>query len=133
MKEARRSLLGIEGLDARHILLLLRLARRMDRVKPSPVLRGKHVVLLFYEPSTRTRVSFELAAQTLGATAYLVHATASSIEKGETLLDTGRTLRAIGADAIVIRHPSSGAPQVLARHLAIPVINAGDGMHEHPS
>ena len=133
MKEAKRSLLGIEALDARAILLLLRLARRMDRAKPSPLLRGKHIVLLFYEPSTRTRVSFELAAQTLGATTYLVHATASSIEKGETLLDTGRTLRAIGADAIVIRHPSSGAPQVLARHLDIPVINAGDGMHEHPS
>jgi aspartate carbamoyltransferase catalytic subunit len=133
MDKAGRSLLGIEALDTRHILSLLRLARRMDRPKPSRLLRGKHIVLLFYEPSTRTRVSFELAAQTLGATTYLVHATASSIEKGETLLDTGRTLRAIGADAIVIRHPSSGAPHVLARHLDIPIINAGDGMHEHPS
>src|SRR5258707_7234329 len=117
MKEAKRWLVGIEARAAHHILLLVRLARRRGRAKPTPLLRDKHIVLLFYEPSTRTRVSFELAAQTLGATTYLVHATASSIEKGETLLDTGRTLRAIGADAIVIRHPSSGAPQVLARHL----------------
>ena len=105
----------------------------MNPAKPSRLLRGKHVVLLFYEASTRTRVSFELAAHALGATTYVVHATASSIEKGESLLDTGRTLRAIGADLIVIRHPSSGAPGLLARHLDIPIINAGDGMHEHPS
>ncbi|HZQ90347.1 MAG TPA: aspartate carbamoyltransferase catalytic subunit [Terriglobales bacterium] len=131
--KASPSLLGIEPLDARQITSLLRSARRMARGRPRPVLRGRHIVLLFYEASTRTRVSFELAAQSLGATTYLVHATASSIEKGETLLDTGRTLRAIGADAIVIRHPSSGAPHLLAKHLDIPIINAGDGMHEHPS
>ena len=144
---ARGSLLGIEHLDTKEILGLLKLARRMNPQKARPLLRGKRVVLLFYEASTRTRVSFELAAQTLGATTYLVQATASSIEKGETLLDTGRTLRAIGADAIdtgntlfgvgadciVMRHPSAGAPHLMTKHLPIPIVNAGDGMHEHPS
>ena len=94
---------------------------------------GKRVALLFYEASTRTRVSFEFAAKTLGATTTVISAVASSIEKGESLLDNGYTLRALGADVIVVRHPSSGAPNFLARHLDIPVINAGDGMHEHPS
>src|SRR5438105_7836257 len=103
----------------------------LERAKP--LLAGRRIVLLFYEPSTRTRVSFEMAAKALGATTYLVQATASSIEKGESLLDTGLTLRAMGAEAIVIRHPSSGAPQFLSRYLDIPIINAGDGMHEHPS
>ena len=94
---------------------------------------GKRVALLFYEASTRTRVSFEFAAKTLGATTTVISAVTSSIEKGESLLDTGYTLRALGADVIVVRHPSSGAPHFLARHLDIPIINAGDGMHEHPS
>jgi aspartate carbamoyltransferase catalytic subunit len=128
-----RSLLDIEHLNTTQIEHLLRLARRMDPKRPRPLLRGKRVVLLFYEASTRTRVSFELAAKALGATTTVVHATASSIEKGESLLDTGYTLRALGADAIVVRHPSSGAPHVLARHIELPVINAGDGMHEHPT
>src|SRR5205085_5359573 len=105
----------------------------MDRPQVRPVLRSRHVALLFYEPSTRTRVSFELAAKSLGASTYLVQAAASSIEKGESLIDTGLTLQAIGAELIVMRHPSSGAPHLLERHLDIPVINAGDGMHEHPS
>ncbi len=105
----------------------------MDRPRLRPLLRGRHIGLLFYEASTRTRVSFELAAKSLGASTYLVNATASSIEKGESLIDTGQTLRALGAELIVIRHPSSGAPHFLARHLDIPIINAGDGMHEHPS
>lgn len=91
------------------------------------------MALLFYEPSTRTRVSFEFAAKVLGATTTLVSATASSIEKGESLLDTGYTITALGAQVIIIRHPSSGAPHVLARHVDVPVINAGDGLHEHPS
>lgn len=94
---------------------------------------GKRVALLFYEASTRTRVSFEFAAKTLGATTTVISAVASSIEKGESLLDNGYTLRALGADVIVVRHPSSGAPNFLARNLDIPIINAGDGMHEHPS
>jgi aspartate carbamoyltransferase catalytic subunit len=93
----------------------------------------RHIALLFYESSTRTRCSFELAAKSLGASTTLVSAVASSIEKGESLVDTGLTLAAMGAECIVMRHPSSGAPHVLARHLNIPIINAGDGMHEHPS
>src|SRR5205807_688170 len=132
-KAARGSLLGIEHLEAAEILGLLKLARRMNPAKPRALLKGKRVVLLFYEPSTRTRSSFELAAKSMGAITVLVQSSGSSIEKGESLLDTGYTLRAIGADAIVIRHPSAGAPLLMAKHLDIPVINAGDGMHEHPS
>ena len=131
---ASRSLLDIESLSDSDIQSLLREAGRFTKVsaQKSP-LKGRHVALLFYESSTRTRCSFELAAKSLGASTTLVSATASSIEKGESLIDTGATLAAMGADCIVIRHPSSGAPHVLARHLRIPIINAGDGMHEHPS
>src|SRR6266700_7576475 len=132
-KPARGSLLGIEYLEAKDILSLLKLARRMNPLKARPLLRGKRIVLLFYESSTRTRSSFEFAAKALGATTTLVQSSGSSIEKGESVLDTGYTLRAIGADCIVMRHPSAGAPHLMARHLDIPVINAGDGMHEHPS
>jgi aspartate carbamoyltransferase catalytic subunit len=132
-KPARGSLLGIEHLEAKDILGLLMLARRMNPLKARPLLRGKRVVLLFYEASTRTRTSFELAAKSMGAVTTLVQSSGSSIEKGESLLDTGYTLRAVGADAIVIRHPCAGAPHLMAQHLDIPVINAGDGMHEHPS
>jgi aspartate carbamoyltransferase catalytic subunit len=132
MKKSR-SLLGIEQLEPDEITRVLHLARRMQSVRPRPLLRNRRIALLFYEPSTRTRVSFEFAAKALGAMTTLVQATASSIEKGESLVDTGLTLRATGADAIVIRHPSSGAPHLLARHLDIPVINAGDGLHEHPT
>lgn len=128
-----RSLLGLEHLTAHEITYLLKLARRMQLRKPRPVLKGKRIALLFYESSTRTRVSFEFAAKLLGAHTALVSAAASSIEKGESLVDTGKTLQALGADCIVVRHPSSGAPNVLARNLQIPIINAGDGMHEHPS
>jgi aspartate carbamoyltransferase catalytic subunit len=90
-------------------------------------------LLLFYEASTRTRSSFEIAAKSMGAMTTLVLSSGSSIEKGESLLDTAYTLRAVGADVIVVRHPHAGAPQLMATHLDIPVINAGDGMHEHPS
>src|SRR5579884_1844979 len=128
-----RSLLGIENLGRDEIASILNRASQFSLEKPQPILSGRRIVLLFYEPSTRTRVSFEMAAKALGATTYLVHATASSIEKGESLLDTGLTLHAMGAEAIVIRHPSSGAPAFLARHLDILIVNAGDGMHEHPS
>ncbi len=130
---ARGSLLGIEHLGAENILGLLKLARRMNPLKPRPLLRGKRVLLLFYEASTRTRSSFEIAAKSLGAMTTLVLSSGSSIEKGESLLDTGYTLRAVGADVIVIRHPHAGAAPLMARYLDIPVINAGDGMHEHPS
>jgi aspartate carbamoyltransferase catalytic subunit len=132
-KPARGSLLGIEHLRAEEIAGLLKLARRMNPQKTRPLLRGKRVLLLFYEPSTRTRSSFEIAAKSLGAITTLIQSSGSSIEKGESLLDTGYTLRAVGADVIIIRHPNAGAPLLMAQHLDIPVINAGDGMHEHPS
>jgi aspartate carbamoyltransferase catalytic subunit len=130
---ARGSLLGIEYLPLSEINALLQLARKMNPLKPRPLLKGKRVFLLFYEASTRTRTSFEIAAKALGATTSLVLSSGSSVEKGESLLDTGYTLRAVGADAIVVRHPHSGAPHLMASHLDIPVINAGDGMHEHPT
>jgi aspartate carbamoyltransferase catalytic subunit len=130
---SRGSLLGIEHLPAADMTNLLALARRMNPNKPRPLLRGKRVLLLFYEASTRTRSSFEIAAKSLGAMTTLVLSSGSSIEKGESLLDTAYTLRAVGADVIVIRHPNAGAAQLMAEHLDIPVINAGDGMHEHPS
>jgi aspartate carbamoyltransferase catalytic subunit len=133
MKAARGSLLGIEHLKAEEISGLLGLARKMNPRKARPLLRGKRVLLLFYEASTRTRSSFEIAAQSLGAATTLVLSSGSSIEKGESLLDTAYTLRAVGADVIVVRHPNAGAPALMAAHLDIPVINAGDGMHEHPS
>src|SRR6201998_664895 len=133
MNAARGSLLGIEHLEAAEILKILKFARRMKPDRPRPLLKGKRILLLFYEASTRTRSSFEIAAKTLGAHTVLIQATGSSIEKGESLLDTGYTVRAVGADVIVIRHPNAGAPHVRARHLDIPVINAGDGLHEHPS
>jgi aspartate carbamoyltransferase catalytic subunit len=132
-KAARGSLLGIEHLEAKEILSLLRLARRMNPLKPRPLLRNKRVLLLFYEPSTRTRASFEIAAKSMGAMTTLVLSSGSSIEKGESLLDTAYTLRAVGADVMVIRHPNAGAPLFMATHLDVPVINAGDGMHEHPT
>ena len=128
-----RSLLDVEHLSAEEITSLLKLARKMHSGKPKPLLRGKRIALLFYEASTRTRVSFEFAAKLLGTHTSVISAASSSIEKGESLVDTGKTLQALGADCIVVRHPSSGAPHVLARNLRIPIINAGDGMHEHPS
>ena len=132
-KAARGSLLDIESLPVGEINRLLQAARQMNPAKAKPLLRGKRVLLLFYEASTRTRTSFEVAAQALGAQTSLVIASGSSIEKGESLLDTAYTLRAVGADAIVVRHPNAGAPHLMASHVDIPVINAGDGMHEHPT
>ncbi len=132
-KNGRGSLLAIEPLTPEQINVYLNTARRMHPGRNRPLLKGKRVVLLFYESSTRTRTSFQLAAKELGALTTVITASASSIEKGESLIDTGLTVQALGADAIVIRHPSSGAPYVLARHLHIPIINAGDGMHAHPS
>jgi aspartate carbamoyltransferase catalytic subunit len=130
---ARGSLLDIGHLKPEEIVGLLNSARRMNPQKPRPLLKGARVLLLFYEPSTRTRSSFEIAAKSLGAMTTLVQASGSSIEKGESLLDTSYTLRALGADMVVVRHPNAGAPALMSRHLDIPVINAGDGMHEHPS
>jgi aspartate carbamoyltransferase catalytic subunit len=111
----------------------LKLARRMNPKGPPQLLRGKRIVLLFYEPSTRTRTSFEFAAKALGATTTLITATSSSIEKGESLIDTGWTITLLGADVIVMRHPNSGAPYLLSRFVPVPIVNAGDGLHQHPS
>ncbi len=128
-----RSLLGIDQLAVPEIEAILKLARRMDPKRAPQLLRGKRVVLLFYEPSTRTRTSFEFAAKALGATTTLITATSSSIEKGESLIDTGWTVTSLGADAIVMRHPNSGAPYLLSRFIPVPIVNAGDGLHQHPS
>lgn len=106
------------------------LSREVKRV---PTLRGKTVVTLFYEASTRTKASFEMAAKNLSADVVSFSASGSSVEKGESLIDTLRTLQALGADAIIIRHRESGAPYVAARHVRASIINAGDGWHAHPS
>ena len=104
-----------------------------DPLKRDRILAKRRVALLFYESSTRTRTSFELAAKSLGADTTLVSSLSSSIEKGESLKDTGLTLRALGAEAIILRHNSSGAPWLLEEATRLPVLNAGDGMHEHPT
>ena len=127
------SLLSINQLTMQQIESILALARRMDPNRPSQILRGKRVVLLFYEASTRTRTSFEFAAKALGAVTTLVTATSSSIEKGESLIDTGWTIESIGADVIVMRHPNSGSAHLMSHYMSVPVVNAGDGMHQHPS
>lgn len=111
----------------------LSLAAAFQKTPPPRMLTGKRLLLLFYEASTRTRTSFEVAARRLGAETVSVSAQASSIEKGESLLDTVYTLRAMAIDGIVMRHASSGAPRLVADHADVPVINAGDGMHEHPT
>jgi aspartate carbamoyltransferase catalytic subunit len=102
-------------------------------IKRVPALRGKTLITLFYEPSTRTRLSFELAAKNLGADAASLSATASSVTKGESLIDTVSTLQALGADIIVMRHPHSGAPDIVAKYVKASIINAGDGWHAHPT
>ena len=133
---AAGSLLSVEHLsvaDVAGILAMTARLERMDTAERARVLAGRTVALLFYESSTRTRTSFELAAKSLGATTTLVSDKSSSIEKGESLKDTGLTLRALGAEAIILRHPSSGAASLLARVTGLPVLNAGDGMHQHPS
>ena len=134
----RKHLLDIESLSAEEILTVLDTARGFKAVgeraiKKVPALRGKTVVNLFVEPSTRTRISFELAAQRLSADIVNFSAEASSFKKGETLKDTALTLEALNADFIIIRHSASGAPHFLARVLDAHVINAGDGAHEHPT
>jgi aspartate carbamoyltransferase catalytic subunit len=111
-----------------------RLREVLDRpIKKVPALRGKTVVNLFYEASTRTRASFEVAQKVLSADSLSIAAATSSVQKGETLLDTARNLEAMNPDMIVIRHASSGAPHFLARHCRSAIVNAGDGAHEHPT
>src|SRR5258708_13408330 len=128
-----RCLVELEDVSTEDICFILKVARKMHTRPPRPSLRGKRIALLFYEASTRTRVSFEFAAKLLGTHTSVISATASSIEKGESLVDTGKTLQALGADCIVVRHPSSGAPHVLARNVRVPLIHAGDGTPAHPS
>jgi aspartate carbamoyltransferase catalytic subunit len=123
--------LSLEGLS--HILARATALENLDPLVRDRILSKRRVALLFYESSTRTRTSFELAAKGLGADTTLVSSLSSSIEKGETLKDTGLTLRALGAEAIILRHNSSGAPWLLEESTRLPVLNAGDGMHEHPT
>jgi aspartate carbamoyltransferase catalytic subunit len=131
-------LLGIEEMDRAGIEAILARAKdfqpiQSQTVKKLDTLRGKMIVNLFYEASTRTRTSFEIAAKRLGADAVSITASGSSVSKGESLVDTLNTLAAMRPDAIVMRHSASGAPHFLARHLPTPIINAGDGTHEHPT
>jgi len=134
----RKHLLDIESLSAEELLIVMDTARAFKAVgeraiKKVPALRGKTVVNLFVEPSTCTRISFELSEQRLSADIINFTAEASSLKKGETLKDTARNLEALNADFIVMRHPAAGAPHFLARVLNASVINAGDGAHEHPT
>src|SRR5437879_8703662 len=131
-------MLGSEPLTAEEIVFLLDQSTPFQEIQRHPLkklatLRGKTVALAFFEPSTRTRISFATAASRLGADQMNLQAESSSLKKGESLLDTVRTLDAMKPDCIVIRHSSSGAPDFVARHLPLPVINAGDGTHEHPT
>src|SRR5579862_1649524 len=130
------SLLSVKDLSQEalnHILSRATALENQDPLTRDRILAKRRVALLFYESSTRTRTSFELAAKSLGADTALISNLSSSIEKGESLKDTGLTLRALGAEAIILRHNSSGAPWLLEEATRLPVLNAGDGMHEHPT
>ncbi len=134
----RKDILGLYDLSAEEITEILDCADGMKKllrqnVKRLPHLQGKSVTTLFYENSTRTRCSFELAAKYMGAHVVNISAASSSVQKGETLVDTGKTLDAMRNDVIVIRHPMGGAPRLLAKTVKAHVVNAGDGMNEHPS
>ena len=138
MSWTKKDLLGLEYLTQGEIELILETAESFKEVstreiKKVPALRGKTAVNLFYEPSTRTRVSFEVAAKRLSADVINIATETSSVRKGETLIDTGKNIQALKADIIIMRHNCSGAANMLARALDISVINAGDGWHEHPT
>ncbi|MEE9531139.1 MAG: aspartate carbamoyltransferase catalytic subunit [Syntrophobacteria bacterium] len=138
MQFRKKDLLGIKQLEPEEINLILETSETFKEIstrpiKKVPTLRGRTVVHLFYEPSTRTRTSFEIAAKRLSADTFNISASTSSIVKGETLLDTARNLEAMNPDVIVLRHSAAGAPHLMARHVQASVINAGDGMHEHPT
>ncbi len=138
MNGSGRHLLDLRGLSREEIARILDTAASFKEVsarevKKVPALRGKTVVLLFFEPSTRTRVSFELAAKRLSADTISITAAASSSSKGETLLDTARNIEAMNVDAVVVRHRSAGVPEVLSRRLGVSVVNAGDGCRAHPT
>ena len=131
-------LLGLDGLDRGTLTGLLDLSQRMKEIgerplKKVPSLRGKTVCTLFVEASTRTRTSFEVAAKRLSADTMSLTASASSLTKGETLLDTALNLQAMGPDIIILRHSAAGAPHFLSRHVSAAIVNAGDGRHEHPT
>ena len=133
-----KDLLGLQELSKEEIELILSTADSFKEIsqrpiKKVPALRGKTVVNLFYEPSTRTRVSFEIAAKRLSADVINVASNTSSIRKGEALIDTGRNIQALKVDTIILRHSYSGSAALLARHVDISVVNAGDGWHEHPT
>jgi len=134
----KSGLLGIQGLERGEIESILDRAKYFQPIQNQPfkrldTLRGRMVVNLFFEASTRTRVSFEIAAKRLGADSVSISASASSVSKGESLVDTLNTLGAMHPDAIVMRHSASGAPHFLSRYLPTPIVNAGDGTHEHPT
>ncbi|MCK4390733.1 MAG: aspartate carbamoyltransferase catalytic subunit [Desulfobacterales bacterium] len=138
MKFAKKDILDVESLSVEEIQTILDTAETLKEIstrpiKKVPTLRGKTVIHFFYEPSTRTRTSFEVAAKRLSADTVSISASTSSIAKGETLVDTARNLEAMNPDAIVLRHPAAGAPHMLARLIQASVINAGDGMHAHPT
>jgi aspartate carbamoyltransferase catalytic subunit len=133
-----KDLLGLEHLSAEQIGYILDVARPMKNlftrsIKKVPALRGRTVALLFFEPSTRTRSSFELAAKRLSADTLAFTTSTSSVTKGESLLDTAKTYEAMKVDFIVVRHAASGAPELIAKAVKAHVINAGDGSHEHPT
>jgi aspartate carbamoyltransferase catalytic subunit len=138
MSLGRKDLLSIRDLSVEDMRLVLDTAESMKEVasrdiKKVPALRGKTLINLFYEPSTRTRTSFEIAGKWLSADVINVSSSASAVAKGESLKDTGLTLQAMRPDIVVVRHPAAGAADLLARQLAASVINAGDGAHEHPT
>lgn len=135
---AKKDVLEMESLSVEEIEAILDTAETLKEIstrsiKKVPTLRGKTVVHFFYEPSTRTKTSFEIAAKRLSADTVSISASTSSIVKGETLVDTAKNLEAMNPDAIVIRHSAAGAPHLLARQVEASVINAGDGMHAHPT
>lgn len=138
MPFTRKDLLGVRELSVEEIVTILDTAESFKEVsarsiKKVPALRGKTVINLFFEPSTRTRTSFEIAAKRLSADAINISASTSSLSKGESLLDTAQNLQAMSPDAIVIRHPSPGVPHQLSRMVSASIINGGDGAHEHPT
>ncbi|NOX33914.1 MAG: aspartate carbamoyltransferase catalytic subunit [Deltaproteobacteria bacterium] len=138
MRFGKKDILDIKSLEAHEISLILDTAQGMKEiserpVKKVPTLRGKTIVLFFQEPSTRTKLSFDTAAKRLSADSISLSKSSSSIVKGETLIDTAKNLEAMNPDVIVLRHSSSGAPHLIARRVSSSVINAGDGIHAHPS
>ena len=138
MKFEKKDILGIKDLTVDEINLILETAESFleistREIKKVPTMRGKSVINLFYEASTRTRTSFEIAGKRLSADTINISASTSSVVKGETLIDTARNLEAMNPDVIVIRHSAAGAPHMLAKLLRQSIINAGDGAHEHPT